>query len=335
MEPHTRAAPITRTEAPTTKMAEAITMIRSTNSIRLSKACSPFDYAFSREIMISTRRFDHERQLYSSIDSYSPLYLTLHHGELVNNEMGQRWHDEDEFWEIHTKTMFSEERIERTHEQVNALVALLNINQDDTILDLCCGVGRHSLELARRGFKVTGVDRTRHYLEIARTRAEEEKLDVNFIEADMREFQKERVYDVILSMFTSFGYFEDPQDQFRVLNNMYASLKHGGRALFDLLGKEKLARVFRERDWYHAEAGFKLEERRISKDWSWVDSTWILITDEGEVNEWSVSHWIYSAAEMKAMLKSVGFNEHEVYGSLAGTPYDHDAIRLIVIGRKT
>ena len=249
--------------------------------------------------------------------------------------MGQRWHDEDEFWELHTKTMFSEERIERAPNQVSELVALLNIKPDDAILDLCCGIGRHSLELARRGFKVTGVDRTLHYLEIARKQAEEEELDVKFIEADMREFQEEHAYDVVLSMFTSFGYFEDPQDQFRVLNNMYTSLRNDGRVLLDLLGKERLARVFKERDWYRTEAGFKLEERRISKDWSWVDSTWILITDEGEVNEWSISHWIYSAAEMKAMLKSVGFNEHEVYGSLAGTPYDHDANRLIVIGRKT
>jgi len=249
--------------------------------------------------------------------------------------MEPRWHDQDEFWETHTKVMFSEERIERTHDQVNALIALLNIKPDDDILDLCCGVGRHSLELARRGFKVTGVDRTRHYLEIARTQAGEEKLDVNFIEADMREFQRENSYDVVLSMFTSFGYFEDPQDQFHVLKNMYTSLKPGGRAIFDLLGKEKLARVFRERDWYRTEAGFQLEERRISKDWSWVDSTWILITDEGKVNEWSVSHWVYSAAEMKAMLKSVGFSEHEVYGSLEGTPYDHEANRLVIIGRKS
>lgn len=249
--------------------------------------------------------------------------------------MEPRWHDQDEFWETHTKVMFSEERIERTRDQVTALIALLNIKPDYAILDLCCGVGRHSLELARREFKVTGVDRTRHYLEIARTQAEEEKLDVNFIEADMREFQKESSYDVVLSMFTSFGYFEDPQDQFRVLKNMYTSLKPGGRALFDLLGKEKLARVFRERDWYRTEAGFQLEERKISKDWSWVDSTWILITDEGKVNEWSVSHWVYSAAEMKAMLKSVGFSEHEVHGSLEGSPYDHEANRLVVIGRKS
>ncbi len=249
--------------------------------------------------------------------------------------MGHRWHDQDEFWETYTNVMFSEERIERTRGQVNALISLLNIKPNDAILDLCCGIGRHSLELARRGFKVTGVDRTQHYLEIARTQAEEEELDVNFIEADMREFQTESSYDVILSMFTSFGYFEDPQDQFRVLRCMYTSLKPGGRVLLDLLGKEKLARTFRERDWHRTEAGFKLEERRISRDWSWLESSWILITNEGKVNEWNVSHWIYSAAEMKKMLKSAGFSEHEVYGSLTGTPYDHEANRLVIIGRKS
>jgi SAM-dependent methyltransferase len=215
------------------------------------------------------------------------------------------------------------------------LIALLSINPKDAILDLCCGVGRHSLELARRGFKVIGVDRTQHYLEIARTQAVEEKLDVDFIEADMREFQKEKSFDVILSMFTSFGYFEDPDDQLRVLRCMHTSLKPRGRVLLDLLGKEKLARVFRERDWHRTEGGFKLEERRISKDWSWLDSSWILITDEGKMSEWSVSHWVYSAAEMKEMMESVGFSVHEVYGSLEGTPYDHEASRLVIIGRKS
>jgi SAM-dependent methyltransferase len=249
--------------------------------------------------------------------------------------MEPRWHNQDEFWETHTKELFSKERLERTHDQVSALIALLSINPKDAILDLCCGVGRHSLELARRGFKVIGVDRTQHYLEIARTQAVEEKLDVDFIEADMREFQKEKSFDVILSMFTSFGYFEDPDDQLRVLRCMHTSLKPRGRVLLDLLGKEKLARVFRERDWHRTEGGFKLEERRISKDWSWLDSSWILITDEGKMSEWSVSHWVYSAAEMKEMMESVGFSVHEVYGSLEGTPYDHEASRLVIIGRKS
>jgi hypothetical protein len=116
---------------------------------------------------------------------------------------------------------------------------------------------------------------------------------------------------------------------------MHTSLKPRGRVLLDLLGKEKLARVFRERDWHRTEGGFKLEERRISKDWSWLDSSWILITDEGKMSEWSVSHWVYSAAEMKEMMESVGFSVHEVYGSLEGTPYDHEASRLVIIGRKS
>ncbi|MFQ5831872.1 MAG: class I SAM-dependent methyltransferase [Candidatus Thorarchaeota archaeon] len=252
----------------------------------------------------------------------------------MKEKMDERWHEQDEFWERHTQVMFSEERMERTPNQVDALIALLDVQPDNTILDLCCGVGRHTLELARRGFKVDGVDRTKHYLNIARKQAKAEGLDINLIEADMREFRRENSFDVILSMFTSFGYFEDQEDQHRVLENIHASLKSGGKVLFDLLSKEKLARVFRERDWHRTEAGFKLEERKVSKDWSWVDSTWILISKEGKVSEWSVSHWIYSAAEMKMMLKSVGLDILGVYGSLEGDPYDHEANRLVVIGRK-
>ena len=98
------------------------------------------------------------------------------------------WHEDDVFWTTAESILFSQQRIENTPAQVDAIVSLLNLRQSDRVLDLACGVGRHSLELARRGYRVVGVDRTEQYLERARRTAAAEGIDVEFVLADMREF---------------------------------------------------------------------------------------------------------------------------------------------------
>ena len=87
------------------------------------------------------------------------------------------WHEQDGFWETVAPILFAERRWLDTPAEVDQVVSLLGIGSGAHILDLCCGVGRHSLELARRGFRVTGVDRTRPYLDRASKQAEAEGLD--------------------------------------------------------------------------------------------------------------------------------------------------------------
>ena len=132
------------------------------------------------------------------------------------------------------------------------------------MLDLCCGPGRHSLEFARRGFRVTGVDRTAHYLTTARAAATREGLTVEFVQEDMRHFHRPAAFDLALNLFSSFGYFEDVANDLRVLQHLHDSLKSGGQVLLEMAGKEPLARMFQPRTWHrHAERDEYLLEERI------------------------------------------------------------------------
>jgi SAM-dependent methyltransferase len=206
------------------------------------------------------------------------------------------------------------------------------------VLDMPCGPGRHSLELARRGFRVTGVDRTVAYLDTARQKAAAEGLDgvaqVEWIKADMRDFRLPERFDAAINLFTSFGYFEDPAEDRQVAANFFASLRPGGRLLMDMMGKEVLARVFREQDWEEEEDGtLFLEERKITRNWGWIENRWIAIRGERRV-EFRLGHRLYSAVELTALLTEVGFIDLSVYGSLAGDPYDHTARRLVVLAHK-
>ena len=245
----------------------------------------------------------------------------------------KHWYDDDAFWESVSPMLFGERRWADAPTEVEDVVSLVGISAGARVLDLCCGVGRHSLELARRGFLVTGVDRTSAYLETARQQASHEGLDVEFLQDDMRTFCRSEAFDTVLSLFTSFGYFEDPAEDRRVLTNAYRSLRPGGVFLLDVMGKEVLARVFRERIWREEEGIIILEEPRIGKDWGWIDNRWILIRD-GEKQEFNFSLRLYSAVEISELLVAGGFDQVDVYGDAKGAPYDHTAKRLIVLAHK-
>jgi len=243
------------------------------------------------------------------------------------------WHEQDTFWMKWAPVLFHERRLEKAQEEVANIISLLNISPAASVLDLCCGPGRHSLQLARHGFSVTGVDRTKTYLEKARKQAEIEGLEVEFIQEDMRGFCKPNTFDVAINLFTSFGYFEDINDDRKVITNVYRSLKEKGAFLIDTMGKEVLARVFRERDWYEVNNVMVLEERKVCKNWSWIENRWIMIKD-GKMEEYKISHRLYSAAELTALLNDCGFSAIDVHGDLTGAPYDHTAKRLVLVAHK-
>ena len=243
------------------------------------------------------------------------------------------WHDDDIFWTKMAPFMFSEARWEGTPAEVDELIELVGIRPNSAVLDLGCGPGRHSLELARRGFRVTGVDRTRPYLEEARKRADGEGLAVEFLEGDMRSFRRPQRYNVVLSLFTAFGYFEEASENQRVLQNIYDSLGEDGVFILELMGKEILARIYQARDWDEVDGRFLLQERKITNDWSWMNNRWI-VTGDGETIVYEAGHWVYSAQELRLMLKEAGFSRVEIYGDMQGRPYGLEATRLVAAAWK-
>jgi len=243
------------------------------------------------------------------------------------------WHEDDRFWERTAPFQFSERRWAAAPAEVDRISTLLELKPRALVLDLCCGPGRHSLELARRGFQVTGVDRTPRFLEEARRRAQMEELEIEFVQEDMREFRRPEAFDAAINLFTSFGYFADPKEDRKVLENIYASLKPGGRLLLDVMGKEVLARSFRPRDWGEEEGIILLEERRLHDGWSRIETRWIIVQD-GKREEFTISLRLYSGAELAALLNEVGFSAVELFGNLEGSPYDQEAKRLVALGLK-
>lgn len=245
----------------------------------------------------------------------------------------QSWYEQDVFWETFAPALFTSERMLSAKQEVEQLMSLLKLQPPASICDLCCGPGRHSLELRRLGYFVTGVDRTALYIEQARKKADEQDLNIRFLQEDVRSFCEPNAFDAAINVFTSFGYFEDAADDKRVLENVYKSLKDGGKFLIDIIGKEVLARIFQEKRWMEEDGLIILEESKVAEDWSSVDCRWIIIKDDKR-DECRFSLRLYSAARLCELLKSCGFKRVEIFGDLTGSPYDQAAKRLVVVAHK-
>jgi SAM-dependent methyltransferase len=164
--------------------------------------------------------------------------------------------------------------------------------------------------------------------------AEEEELAIELVEADMREFVRADAFDLAISLYTSFSYFEDQGEDRKVARNLCESLRSGGVLVMEMIGKEVLARIFQKRHWEETGDGtLFLQEHSIERGWSWIGNRWILVRN-GEVKERRFGHRLYSAVELADLLASAGFAEVETYGDLGGEPYDHAARRLVAVARK-
>jgi len=252
---------------------------------------------------------------------------------LVIEMSKKEWFEDKWFWEEYRPILFPKERLRSTGQQVERFIHLLDLREGEKILDLACGIGRHSLELARRGYDVTGLDLSEAYIEEASKRAEEEGLRVEFVTADMRDFVREDHYDAVINFWSSFGYFESEHDDHQVLKNVHRSLKKEGIVLIDVMGKEVMERIYTERDWGRIDDGFFLEERVLKDNGEYLDSNWILIKN-GVVKEHKFIYKLYSKEEMRRMLKKAGFTSVEIYGDLYGKAYDQEAERLVAVAIK-
>lgn len=243
-----------------------------------------------------------------------------------------------EWW----KTFFSPENYgptldefpaERTRAEVDFVLSLLQPRTRDTILDLCCGVGRHAVEIARRGYKVVGLDYNAHYLDAARERARTEGAKVEFLRADMRKIPAGRQFDAVINLFTSFGYFEKDTDNFKTLTAVARCLKPGGRFVLDTANRDSLIKNFIERDWSEENGGFCLEQRHFDVRNNLHVSHWIWIRD-GKITEGESRLKLYPFSVLKQELARRGMRILDVFGGFDGIAFDPDARRMILLAEK-
>lgn len=243
------------------------------------------------------------------------------------------WFEDETFWQSSYPFLFPEEKFVAGEAEVAALQKLTGLSFG-RVLDLCCGPGRHSIPLARQGAEVTAVDRSRFLLEKARSRAGLETLNIEWVQEDMRTFVRPSRFELVINLFTSFGYFGDVDEDLAVLRNVFCSLVLGGLFVIDVIGKEIVARGFAPNVVEKREDGTMLvKTREITDNWYRIRSHWLLIRDR-EVTHIHFDHALYSGRELVDLLKRTGFENVKLFGSLQGDPYDLNARRLVAVAVK-
>jgi len=240
------------------------------------------------------------------------------------------WFENAAFWDRMGPFLFDGARWEHAVTDVEEVTGLLGVGPGAHVLDLCCGPGRHALELARRGFRVTGVDLDRAYL----ARAAAAAPDLEWVHSDMRAFRREGTFDAAINLFTSFGYFRDAADDLRVASNVCASLRPGGAFVIETRGKETVARKFEPRRWFpQPDGAILLVSAVIEPGWGGLNAIWTRI-DGAKREDFEVRTRLYSGAELAALLARAGFADVKLCGALDGRPYDDQALALVAVARK-
>ncbi|MGW8324424.1 MAG: methyltransferase domain-containing protein, partial [Desulfobacterales bacterium] len=207
-----------------------------------------------------------------------------------------------------------------TRKEVDLFSEILNLTADDTILDLCCGQGRHALEITRRGFKVEGLDRSRYLIQKAKASAKKENLSVKFKEGDARKlpFSPDN-FEVVMMLGNSFGYFETVQDDLRILKEIFRVLKPWGRLLLDVTDGEYVKEKFQARSWeWISKKLFVCRERSLSADRQRLISREV-VTDvtKGVIADQFYAERLYTKENLLTLFKEAGFSDVVVHGEIA------------------
>lgn len=200
------------------------------------------------------------------------------------------------------------------------------------ILDLGCGHGRHAIELARRGHRVTGIDLAESFLSMARRAAAEAGAAVEFLLGDMADLRPESEFDAAICLFDAFGFFDDAH-ALRTLQAVHRALAPGGRLLLDLRTREWMLRLAPATVVDMGNGDLMIDRQQFDPlSGRLVDRRTTLRGDRRRDVTFSVR--LYTFTEISSLLAAAGYGIEWVGGGFDGAPLSPDRPRTLIIARR-
>jgi SAM-dependent methyltransferase len=221
---------------------------------------------------------------------------------------------------------------ERTAREVEGIVRLLDLPAGSSILDLCCGHGRHAIPLAQRGFQVTGQDLCPVFLQRAQADAQAQSVSVRWVHGDMRAIPFENEFDAVINIFTAFGYFESEEEDQKVLQQVHRALKPGGRFLLETKHREDVMRQYRSSGVTRFDDGLLVtHESELDLLASRNAVRMTMLFPDGRRKEYRHSVRMYTLTELARLCDAAGLRLEAHHGSLDGSPLTLDSKRLVLL----
>lgn len=222
---------------------------------------------------------------------------------------------------------------ERNDREADVIWRLLALQKQAIVLDLGCGHGRMSVELAKRGAVVTGLDSSKRFLRLARQATTAAGLHVDYIEGDMRALPWSGKFDAVFIWFTTFGYFDD-HDNEQVIRQVWKALKPGGRLLIEQIHRNGLLRQGLPQNFVVQRNDDLMIDHVDYDALSERSKTERVVMRDGQVRRTQFSVRLYGFAELKHLLHAAGFQSVQGFGRDGEplTTYNH---RLITLATKS
>ena len=227
--------------------------------------------------------------------------------------------------------------------EIEQILKTIDLPAGGHVLDLACGQGRHSIELAKRGFRVTGLDFSP--LLLSRAVALADKLPRSkrptFVKGDMRELKHifpSGSFDAVVNLWNAWGYFDRRSDDRKTLAGIAHGLKPGGSLVINTLNESGVIHWLQgnTRRW-HPEKGdrYFLQESVYDRPAKKVNGKWIVIgPKERLLKHYSFSQNVYSTQDFRKELRRVGLKMTKLWGLLDGKPYSETSIHQTFVARK-
>lgn len=226
---------------------------------------------------------------------------------------------------------------------ISLLFRSIKLKKGSNVLDLACGNGRHSILFARKGFNVTGIDLSEYLIKQAKDKLKNEyqryASNLRFEIKDMRHINHISEFDLIVNIFTSFGYFDSDKDNEKVIQSIARALKEGGYFLLDFLNRNYLENNIVLYDVKKDDGKFIVQVRGLTD--SFVEKDILIFTN----NVYNKKPPIFSRFREKIKLYSIKdfermFSKHKLkilkkFGNYSGSPFNnYGSERLIIIAQK-
>ena len=239
------------------------------------------------------------------------------------------------FTDLFLEVMRRVKNPKQTAREADYLENLFELPKSAHLLDVPCGNGRIGLELAGRGYTITGVDTAGPYLDHARATAADRDLAGKFTahERDMRDLPWENEFDGAYCFWESFGYFDDAGNR-ALLEAVAKALKPGGRFVFDTQITETLLPTLKARHWEEVDDDLIVMEKRDYDHKTGMAYRQFIFVGNGQIERRELAVRLYPYRELMAMVKAAGFSAVEDYGWLSLMPFMMPGERLVVLATK-